>query len=207
MANTVEPGGLVEGPGWPLQPLLDACGLTPTALARRVGTSGQSVAAAARHGLTDLQADRWAIGIGSHPLLVWGWAWIDHADHAPGRPAYVRLAAELRDQIARGDYRPGDRLPTVATLAERWQVGTKTVTAAIAELRAEGHITTSPRGPIVAITIDTAPAGCAVCGQEIASGDEHYPHHPRCGLAARGWCDCDHAAHPECCPTCAAGVA
>jgi hypothetical protein len=199
---------LSEAAGWPLRPLLDTCGLTASALARRVGVSATVVKVAARDGLSDHQADRWAIRIGSHPLLVWGWAWIDQADRAAGRPVYVRLAAAIRDQIVRGDLAPGDRLPSVHELAERWGVGTRTVLAAVKELRADGVLTVGgPRGGArVAATIGAGPAGCAACGLAIELGDEHYPHRPFCTLAARGWCDCDQATHPECCPSCAAGA-
>ena len=55
---------------WPLKPLLDACGLTRTALARRVGVSGSTLLAAGERGLTDAQADEWAIAVGTHPLMV-----------------------------------------------------------------------------------------------------------------------------------------
>jgi Bacterial regulatory proteins, gntR family len=198
--------------GWPLRPLLDASGLTATELARRLGVAGGAVTTAARRGLSDRQADEWAIRPGLHPLLAWGWSWIDDADQALGRPTYVRLAAALRDQIERGELRPGDPLPTGRTLAARWGIGTSAVTKALDELRAEGLITGGARGhaSFVAATLTTGPAGCAgcaACGRGIELGDEHYPHRPACTLATRGWCDCDDQTHPECCPECAGGAA
>jgi Bacterial regulatory proteins, gntR family len=201
------PGPAAGGRGWPLAPLLGACGLSASALARRLGVGGAVVSAAARRGLTDRQADEWAIRLGFHPMLVWGWAWIDDADHALGRPAWVRVAGALRHQIARGDLVPGDPLPGIQALAARWGVAARGVTRALDELRAEGLLTS--RGPgrpsVVAASLVAGAAGCVACGQPIELGEEHYPHRPACTLAARGWCDCGDQAHPECCPTCAAG--
>jgi Bacterial regulatory proteins, gntR family len=201
------PTGIPREIRWPLRPLLDACELTPTALGRRVGASGNAMAAARRHGLTDVQADHWAIALGTHPLLVWGWAWIDDANHA--HPSHLRLAAVLRDQIERGEMRPGDQVPSAAALAARWGVGSKTAARAVAQLRIEGLVAEGGRGRanVVAAALPAGSARCAVCGQPIEAGSEHYPHRTACQLAARGWCDCDGAAHPECCPTCAAGAA
>jgi Bacterial regulatory proteins, gntR family len=193
---------------WPLQPLLDACGLRPEALARRVGASGSAVRAALRVGMNDLQADAWAIRLGTHPLIVWGWAWIEDADRAEGRPAPVRLAAALRGRIEDGTLVPGSPVPTVAAVAGEWGVGTKTAADAIAELRRQGLVIGGGRGRpnIVAPTLAGRPARCAVCAAAIAPGEEHYPHRPHCRLAAHGLCDCGEAAHPECCPSCAAGA-
>ena len=98
---------------WPLQPLLDAVGLTPGSLSGRLGVAGNQITLAVRRGLTDRQADEWAIRLGVHPLSVWGWAWVDDADRAAGRPTYVRVAAALRHQIEHGDLHPGEELPGV----------------------------------------------------------------------------------------------
>ena len=206
-AITVEPADLIEDPGWPLRPLLDACGLTPTGVGRHLGISGSTITRAGRHGLSDQQADEWAIRLGLHPLMVWGWAWIDPAARARGRPAYARVAAALRRDIARGDLAPGDPVPSTKALADRWRVATGSVTQALDELRAEGLLTGGGRGCryTIASPLELGPAGCVVCGQPIVIGDEHYPHHPACPMATQGWCDCDGAAHPQCCPTCAGG--
>jgi hypothetical protein len=57
---------------WPLAPLLAAAGYrTLHPFAVRVRASGESVASAAALGLTDSQADRWAVRCGLHPGLVW----------------------------------------------------------------------------------------------------------------------------------------
>jgi hypothetical protein len=136
------------------------------------------------------------------------WAWIEEAASAR-RPAAAHVADALRDRIARGELRPGDQLPGVNALARRLSVGPKTVAQALAELRAEGLVSGGVgrgRCAKVASTLPSGLAGCIACGRAIAVGDEHYPHRPHCTMAARGWCDCDEAAHPECCPTCASGA-
>lgn len=60
---------------WPLGPLLDAIGATShQGLMRQLGYSGGTLSQAAVVGLTDAQADRWAVASGMHPAEVWpGW--------------------------------------------------------------------------------------------------------------------------------------
>jgi hypothetical protein len=125
---------------WPLQPLLDLCQVSVGSLSGRLGVGGNQIARAIERGLTDKQADEWAVRLGVHPMSVWGWAWVDDADRAAGRPTYVRVAAALRHQIEDGDLRPGEELPGVHALAERWAVCTLAITTALEELRAEGLI-------------------------------------------------------------------
>jgi Bacterial regulatory proteins, gntR family len=125
---------------WPLQPLLAVCGLSAGSLGGELGVGGRQITIAAQRGLTDKQADEWAIRLGVHPMTVWGWAWVDDADRAAGRPVYVRVAAVLRGQIERGELAPGEQLPSVHELAERWHVCTLAITRAVDERRAEGLI-------------------------------------------------------------------
>jgi len=57
---------------WPMGPLLEAAKCpNPTALGRKVSGSGSAVRIAAQLGLTDQEADRWAIRCGLHPAEVW----------------------------------------------------------------------------------------------------------------------------------------
>ncbi|MEU4594395.1 winged helix-turn-helix domain-containing protein [Micromonospora aurantiaca (nom. illeg.)] len=65
----------------------------------------------------------------------------------PGRgpTGYQELADLLRARIADGELRPGQRLPSEATLAQTYGVATKTARAALTELRNEG-IATHVRG-------------------------------------------------------------
>jgi GntR family transcriptional regulator len=57
---------------------------------------------------------------------------------------YRRIAGELRDQIARGELRPGDRLATEPQLMERYQVSRNTVRLAVAQLVNEGLVVHVP---------------------------------------------------------------
>jgi hypothetical protein len=64
-------GPRIERP-FPLATLLAAVGeSSPWRLCRIVGASGSTVTAAARHGCTEMQADRWAVACGYHPAEVW----------------------------------------------------------------------------------------------------------------------------------------
>lgn len=65
-------------PTWPLEPLLDAvrC-LTHERTLDRLGRKSREVDVAAQSGLSDEQADRWAIRAGLHPAQVWGWEWVE----------------------------------------------------------------------------------------------------------------------------------
>lgn len=144
---------------WPLQPLLDACRISMGSVGHRLGVGGNQIARAVERGLTDRQADEWAIRLGVHPMTVWGWAWVEDADRAAGRPTYVRVAAALRHQIEDGDLHPGEELPGVHALAERWGVCTLAVTTALDELRAEGLIATQQsRGQRARVANDVAGA-------------------------------------------------
>ena len=53
-------------------------------------------------------------------------------------PAFQRIARDLRERIATGDPAPGQRLPTVPELRERYGVATATVNRATALLRSWG---------------------------------------------------------------------
>lgn len=57
---------------------------------------------------------------------------------ASERPAYLQIADALREQMRDGTYPPGAKLPSESELRERWQVSSKTVRAALDQLRAEG---------------------------------------------------------------------
>jgi GntR family transcriptional regulator len=66
--------------------------------------------------------------------------------HSGGRPesTYGRLASELRQQILRGKFGNGQRLPTEAELAESHQVSRQTVRRAFQDLVAEGMVYRTP---------------------------------------------------------------
>ncbi|MEV6340955.1 winged helix-turn-helix domain-containing protein [Nocardia vinacea] len=58
------------------------------------------------------------------------------------KPRYALIADDIRAKIKRGDYAPGDQLPTKAQLMEQWNAALNTVARAINELRDEGLVET-----------------------------------------------------------------
>jgi DNA-binding GntR family transcriptional regulator len=65
-------------------------------------------------------------------------------EEAIGVPAYRRLAASLRAQIARGDLSVGDAIPSTAQLCAAHGVSATVVRAAVAQLQAEGLLRGQP---------------------------------------------------------------
>jgi DNA-binding transcriptional regulator YhcF (GntR family)/AcrR family transcriptional regulator len=55
-------------------------------------------------------------------------------------PPYRRIVAELRARILTGDLRPGDRMPSIRQIAQRWGVAVATATRVMATLRDEGLV-------------------------------------------------------------------
>jgi DNA-binding GntR family transcriptional regulator len=53
-------------------------------------------------------------------------------------PKYLQIAGHLRDQIVRGDLKPGDELPSERRLAEDWRVARPTAARALETLRVQG---------------------------------------------------------------------
>jgi GntR family transcriptional regulator len=66
-----------------------------------------------------------------------------------GRPAYLRIADELRGQIRSGRYPAGARLPTMAALSATHGVSAIVVRQAISVLRGEGLVETRRGGGTV----------------------------------------------------------
>jgi DNA-binding GntR family transcriptional regulator len=56
-----------------------------------------------------------------------------------------RVAADLRKRIKAGEWKQGEAIDTVATLADHYQVSQGTVSAAIRVLVDEGLLLTRPR--------------------------------------------------------------
>ncbi|MFF5261794.1 GntR family transcriptional regulator [Actinomadura viridis] len=77
------------------------------------------------------------------------------------RKPYVRIADDLRRDIASGRYPVGETLPPGAKLAETYGVSGMTVSNAIAVLKEEGLVVTrqGARGATVIATPDTQDAG------------------------------------------------
>ncbi len=71
-------------------------------------------------------------------------------DRGSFEPPYAQLARGIRESIARGEYRPGDRLPSEAELCASYGVSPMTVRRAIAELvREDVAVTEHGRGTFV----------------------------------------------------------
>jgi DNA-binding transcriptional regulator YhcF (GntR family) len=61
-----------------------------------------------------------------------------------GAAPYRRIADEIRDRVARGELRPGDRVPSTRQITQQWGVAMATATKVIATLQAEGVVDTRP---------------------------------------------------------------
>ncbi|MFG3620553.1 GntR family transcriptional regulator [Nocardia sp. NPDC047654] len=55
-------------------------------------------------------------------------------------PPYRTIVAEIRARIVSGDLRPGDRVPSIRQIAQRWGVAVATATKVTATLREEGLV-------------------------------------------------------------------
>jgi DNA-binding transcriptional regulator YhcF (GntR family)/AcrR family transcriptional regulator len=55
-------------------------------------------------------------------------------------PLYRRIAGELESRIRSGDLQPGDRLPSIRQIADRWGVAIATATRVLATLRDDGLV-------------------------------------------------------------------
>ena len=75
-------------------------------------------------------------------------------------PVWLAIAGQIRGDIAEGRYRPGDRMPTEATLSARFGVNRHTVRHALAHLTEEGLVRTRRgAGTFVADTPTDYPIG------------------------------------------------
>ncbi len=64
---------------------------------------------------------------------------------------YLRIAADLRGRIARGDLAPGDRVPSTREITRTWGVAMATATKALASLNQDGLVRSVPGvGTVVA---------------------------------------------------------
>ncbi|MFC7328274.1 GntR family transcriptional regulator [Marinactinospora rubrisoli] len=55
-------------------------------------------------------------------------------------PPYRRIVEEIRARILAGELRPGERMPSIRQIAQRWGVAIATATRAMATLRDEGLV-------------------------------------------------------------------
>lgn len=66
-------------------------------------------------------------------------------DPQAAEPAFEQLKRQVAEQVDRGELRPGDKLPTVRTLAAELGLAPNTVARAYRELEASGIIDTRGR--------------------------------------------------------------
>jgi GntR family transcriptional regulator len=59
----------------------------------------------------------------------------------PQRQGYRKIAADLKERIYAGEYPPGSRLPSYASLARIYGVSVTTVQSALRQLRTEALVT------------------------------------------------------------------
>lgn len=57
-----------------------------------------------------------------------------------GRPGYLQIADDLRQQVQDGRLAPGDALPSIAQLREQYEASAGVVKSAISVLRTEGLV-------------------------------------------------------------------
>src|SRR3954466_15226580 len=64
----------------------------------------------------------------------------------PGAAEFPRrqIAAQLRERIRRGDWQPGERLPSIPAMGEMFGVAKQTRQRALDQLRGEGVLITKP---------------------------------------------------------------
>lgn len=62
------------------------------------------------------------------------------SSNARSEPPYRRIAGELEARIRSGELQPGDRLPSIRQIADRWGVAIATATRALATLRDDGLV-------------------------------------------------------------------
>ena len=67
-----------------------------------------------------------------------------HLDYRDGRPIYIQIVDDLRQQIALGVLPPGEKLPSVRELAAELAINPNTIQRSYRQLEAEGWIVTVP---------------------------------------------------------------
>ncbi|MEV6297734.1 MULTISPECIES: GntR family transcriptional regulator [Actinomycetes] len=90
-------------------------------------------------------------------------------------PVYMQLVAHYRDAITSGDLREGERMPSVREIAEQWQVAYTTAAKAMRQLAADGLVSTSKQGTIVAF-LENGTFSPADRLRSVQRGRVIYPH-------------------------------
>ncbi|TCO50645.1 TetR/AcrR family transcriptional regulator C-terminal domain-containing protein [Actinocrispum wychmicini] len=73
----------------------------------------------------------------------------------PAEAPYLRIVAEIRERIAVGRLRPGEKIPSTRQITQEWGVAMATATKVISTLRDEGVVDTRPGAGTV---VRSAPA-------------------------------------------------
>jgi GntR family transcriptional regulator len=144
-----------------------------TSLVKNVLSSAQEQAAVSGAGSVDvghiLQALVWDKGLAGDVLRQSGfhWGWdsrqgsdtvaadaalrLVHIDDQSELPYYEQIVVQIREAVAAGELNPGDRLPSVRSLADHLELAPGTVARAFAQLEHEGVVETAgPKGTTVA---------------------------------------------------------
>lgn len=72
-------------------------------------------------------------------------------------PIYTRIVSDIREQIRTGELKPGDELPTVAQLRQKYNCSTTAVRNAMLVLRSE-HLVEGHQGKRVYVARSAGPA-------------------------------------------------
>ena len=85
--------------------------------------------------------------------------------HPDRRKLYVRIADELREELAAGRYPVGESFPSIGDLAERFSAAKMTVDRAVEVLRGEGYLESKQGSRTVVLALPDAPADQEADGQ------------------------------------------
>lgn len=92
---------------------------------------------------------------------------------AVGRPAYQRVAADIREKIASGQIPVGAAIPSTARLAGEYGVSVTVVRAAVNQLRADRLVTGQPgKGVFVSATPAAVAERAVVIGELVERIEE-----------------------------------
>lgn len=79
-------------------------------------------------------------------------------DYSSGLPVWIQIKNRISYLVGSGEYQPGDRLPTVRSLALDLDISYNTVNRAYMDLERDGVISTRKgRGTFVADTVQASP--------------------------------------------------
>lgn len=74
------------------------------------------------------------------------------------QPPYLRIAAEIKDRITRGELKAGQKIPSTRRITQEWGVAMATATKVIAALREDGVVDTKPGAGTVVRSVQTPQA-------------------------------------------------